>query len=296
MRACGLEFVVSGKYAKTIRLLDEWDADLSDPEAVVKDLRAQGARADLFTFVQRLPHTTPLFKKYRMEFDNVAAIPITTYDDWWKAINHRARTKVRKSLKNGVVVREVPFDDDLVRGITAIYNETPIRQGRPFWHYGKTFEETKTANATFLDRAEFLGAFHGDELIGFVKLVFTENFARTMQILGKESERERAPMNALLARAVERCVARKVPFLRYGKLVYGTKGIDSLAKFKIHNGFRQYDMPRYTIPMSLKGRVVLALHLQNGVKAAIPGWAVRAVLGLRSKLLAKKYGGQQEAD
>lgn len=295
MRACGLELVVTGKYAKTVRLKDEWDADVTDPEAILKELRAQNARADLFTFAQRLPHTTPLFK-YRMEFDNVAAIPITTYDEWWKGINHRARTKVRKSVKNGVVVREVPFDDDLVRGITAIYNETPLRQGRPFWHYGKTFDETKAANATFLDRAEFLGAYHGDELIGFIKLVFTENFARTMQILSKESERERAPMNALLSRAVERCVARKVPFLRYGKLVYGTKGIDSLAKFKIHNGFRQYDLPRYYVPMSLKGRVVLALHLQNGVRAALPGWAVRGMLAVRSRLLAKKYGGKQDAD
>ena len=39
---------------------------------------------------------------------------------------------MRRAEKRGVVVREVPFDDDLVRGIVEIYDETPIRQGGPY--------------------------------------------------------------------------------------------------------------------------------------------------------------------
>ena len=64
-----------------------------------------------------------------MEPDNIAALRVSTFDEWMtKQIDFKVRNKVRKATKNGVVVREVPFDDAYVRGIHAIYNESPIRQ------------------------------------------------------------------------------------------------------------------------------------------------------------------------
>ena len=38
----------------------------------------------------------------------------------------------------------VPFTDDFVHGIMDIYDETPVRQGRSFWHYKKSFEGGET--------------------------------------------------------------------------------------------------------------------------------------------------------
>ena len=71
-------------------------------------------------------------------------------------------------------LREVPFDDVLVKGIWEIYNETPVRQGREFPHYGKDLETVHREEATFLDRSVFIGAFLQERLIGFVKLVADE--------------------------------------------------------------------------------------------------------------------------
>lgn len=81
------------------------------------------------------------------------------------------------------------------------------------------------------------------------------------------------------------CVEKKIPYLQYGRFVYGTKGIDSLTKFKIHNGFRQYNLPRYYVPLNTKGKIVLALKLHKGPRAILPGWLVRPLLRVRKKTL-----------
>ena len=36
--------------------------------------------------------------------------------------------------------------------MTAIFNEAAIRQGRPFWHYGKDFETVKRQFSRYLAR------------------------------------------------------------------------------------------------------------------------------------------------
>ena len=65
-----------------------------------------------------------------MEWDNLAVLPISTFDHWWsQQIGFKARNKAKQAEKKGAVIREVPFGDSLVRGIWEIYNETPIRGG-----------------------------------------------------------------------------------------------------------------------------------------------------------------------
>jgi len=291
-----LELIITGKLLRRARIKEEWDADIDEPEKLIRELKSRRVRADLFTFVQRLPHLTPQFD-YRMDLENVAAIPISTYEQWWtKQVNHRVRTKVRKSVKRGVVVRIVEFDDELVRGIREIYNETPIRQGKPFWHYGKSFDEIKAANSTYLDRADFIGAYLGNELIGFIKLVYADNFARFMQIIVKNAHRDKAPMNALLAKSVEICADKGIPYLTYDKLIYGSKGIDTLAEFKLNNGFLGYDLPRYYIPLSAKGNIILKLNLHKSLKAILPRRVARAALALRKKYYEKRTGSKQELE
>ena len=111
-----------------------------------------------------------------MEMDNFAAIPISTFENWWtKQIGFKARNKAKQAEKKGVVLREVPFSDGLIHGIWKIYNECPIRQGRRFSHYGKDLQRVHQDEATYLDKSVFIGAFLGDELIGLIKMVWDES-------------------------------------------------------------------------------------------------------------------------
>src|SRR5207249_299015 len=103
---------------------------LKNPDAAVDAMRESGVRIDLLTFTQKLPETSPKYA-YPMEWDNVAGLSVSTFEYWWtRQIDSKVRNMVRKADKNGVSVREVPFNDALVQGICAIYNESPIRQGR----------------------------------------------------------------------------------------------------------------------------------------------------------------------
>ena len=93
-----------------------------------------------------------------------------------KQIRPEARNRARQAEKKGVVLREVPYDETLLKGIWDIYNEAPFRQGRRFPHYGKDVETAHTVR-TFLDSI-FIGAFVGDQIIGFVKLTMDESRTR----------------------------------------------------------------------------------------------------------------------
>ena len=54
-----------------------------------------------------------------------------------------------------VSYQEVPFDDRMIEGMWKIYNETPIRQGKRFPHYGMTLERMREYAGTFLDNERF---------------------------------------------------------------------------------------------------------------------------------------------
>ncbi len=150
-----------------------------------------------------------------------------------------------------MTIREVPFDDSLVRGIWEIYNECPVRQGRPFPHYGKDFDTVRKEEATFLDSSIFIGAFFNDKLIGFVKLVADETWTQAglMNIVSMIKHRDKAPTNALIAHAVRACAERGISYLVYSHFAYGKKQRDSVSDFKEHNGFQRFDIPRYYVPL-----------------------------------------------
>ena len=136
MEVCGKEIRERGMLIRIGFLEGEGFAFLDDPVAAIEVLRKSRKRFDVFTFKQRLSDGPPKYD-YPMEMDNMAVVGVSTYDHWLtNQINFKVRNKVRKSEKNGVVVREVPFDDDLLRGIQGVYNSTPVRQGKRFKHYG----------------------------------------------------------------------------------------------------------------------------------------------------------------
>jgi hypothetical protein len=135
----------------------------------------------------------------------------------------------------------------------------------------------KRANATYLERSDFLGAFWGSELIGFIKIVYVDHLARLMQIISKDGHRDKRPTNALIAKAVELCEAKGCSHLTYGKYRY-PQGADELTAFKRRNGFEEILVPRYYAPLTIKGSVVLRLRLHRGAKALVPA---RVLLSLK---------------
>ncbi len=210
MEVYGKEIRARGGLIRIAFLDGEGYQFLEDPAAAVEALRKSGIRANLFTFIQKLSETSPKYN-YTMEWDNMATLRVSSFDHWMKhQIDFKVRNKIRKAEKNGVVVREVPFEESLVQGIHAIYNESPIRQGKRFWHYGKDLEAVRRMKATFLDRAIFIAAFFENNLIGFVKLVANEDWSQAglMHIVSMIQHRDKAPTNALIAQAVRSCAER----------------------------------------------------------------------------------------
>jgi hypothetical protein len=267
-------FRVDGWLLRIARLAAEGYDSFEDLTATLIALRRRGRRVDLFTFVQNVPDRDPHYA-YFMEWDNVAAVSVSTFDHWWRhQVSDKVRNQVRRARKSGVTVREVPFDDALVGGISAIYNESPLRQGRAFWHYGKGLDVVRQENATFAERSVFLGAYHGPELIGFAKLVLGARDARLMQIVAMLRHRDKSPSNALIAAAVCTCVDRNIPYLVYSKFRYGRKQDDGLNRFKRSNGFQQIDLPRFWVALTQLGRLALRLHAHRDVTAYLPEMAL----------------------
>jgi hypothetical protein len=297
LEICSKKIRIKGWLIRIASLDAEGYQFLKDPEAALGVLRESGIRIDLFTFIQKLSDTTRRYN-YPMELDNLAALRISTFDDWMThQIHFKVRNKIRKASKNGVSVREVPLDDALLRGIHAVYNESPTRQGKAFWHYGKDHETIRTMMEAFLDRTIFLGAFYQGSLIGFAQLVTDEdrNQAGLMQILSMIQHRDKAPTNALIAQAVRSCAERGISHLWYANMSYGKKQADSLANFKLHNGFEKIELPRYYVPMTVVGFMALRMGLHRSMADWIPEPVAATYRRIRNLWYARRFPGPENA-
>ena len=281
MEINGKRIMIEGKVLRIARLdawyQQEWFGAVENPEMLIDALQRTKGCPDILTFWQRLPDTEPKYS-YTMEPDSIAALPIKTYSFWWEnQIDRATRNKVRKAEKKGVIVKPARFDDRFVQGMTSIFNETPIRQGRRYLHYGKDFERVKREFSRFLFREEIFGAYLGEELVGFIMLANAGKYAFLGQIISKIAHRDLAPNNALLAKAVERCAEKGIPYL-----VYALWLDDSLGDFKRSNGFQKFDLPRYFVPLTRKGKLALSLGLHRGWKETIPKRIRKILKKLRS--------------
>lgn len=278
------EIMIKGKFIKFAKIAEEWYVDIEDPDSIIEKLKNYKVKADIFTFWQRLPENEPKYNYY-MEWENIAALPIKNFDYWWKKqIKSRTRNLIKKAEKKGIVVKEANFDNDFIQGMTSIFNETPIRQGKPFWHYGKDFDTVKREFSRYLFREDLIGAYYNDELIGFIMLAHAGKFALTGQIISKIKYRDKAPNNALMAKAVEICEKKKIPYLVYYYWPSGT-----LAEFKRRNGFEKIALPRYYIPLTFKGKIILKLKFHHGVVGIIPEKLKVHLIDLRKKWYTKKH-------
>ena len=254
------------------------------PEEFIVELKRGGTRADLFTFRQRPSEMEPKFH-YPMEMDSLAVLPIESYEKWWKTqIKDKTRNMVRKAGKKGVTLQFTGLTDEFVRGIHSIYNESPLQQGKPFRHYGKDLATLAMEHSSFLDRSEFIGAYCEGRLIGFAKMVYNGGFANLMNIISLISEREKAPTNALIARAIERCAEKGV-----GLLQYGMWSRRSLGDFKAHHGFQCFKVPRYYVPLNCKGHLMLRLGLFKKIVSRLQGGWVDRLVELRARWYSMKY-------
>src|SRR5215469_17478603 len=97
LKVRGNDIRVEGRLIHTARLeLDKYEF-LDDPRPTIEDLRKCKRRIDLFTFMQRLPETSPKHD-YPMEWDNLAVLPVSTFEHWWKdQIRSYPRNRARQA-------------------------------------------------------------------------------------------------------------------------------------------------------------------------------------------------------
>jgi len=287
----GRTVLAKGRWLRIAAVKDEELVEgeaVRDPESFVAQLKASNLNADIVTFAQKLPDETPKHDYYH-EWDNIAVIRVTTYADWWGRLTDPVQRAIKKAKRVGVEVREVDLTDAFVKGIQAIYNETPVRQGRTFWHYQKDCETIRDEHSTYLDRNTFLGAYHGDELVGYIWMVYVGSSAELIQVISKQQHRDKRPTNALIAAAVDICARRGLSHLVYCNYTYNDQN-SSLTEFKRRNRFEPVLLPRYYVPLTLKGKIALRLKLHRGMKALLPPIAIRTLLSVRTQLLERVVG------
>jgi hypothetical protein len=163
-----------------------------------------------------------------------------------------------------------------------VNDESSVRQGKRNRHYGKTVEEVKKDHSSFVDRCEYICAYAGEELIGFVWLIYRGEIASILQIVTKGSHGDKRPANALIAKAVELCELKGLLYLTYGMFNYGNKKQNSLREFKERNGFSGVLVPRFYIPLTPWGKFCMKAKLHRGLIGILPHGAIMAGARIRS--------------
>jgi hypothetical protein len=284
---CGDDtIVVTGRWIKTARVHDEaWmETELSDPDHCLRKLQEEGQPPDILTFTQMPPGRPPEYEYYS-EPDSIAVIRLTSFKDWWEGLSQETRKNVRRAEKRGVRVEARKFDDELVKNLVELNNSSPIRQGRRYPHYGKSFDQVKKDYCSFSDRSDFLCAYFNDELIGFLKVVYRGRVvASVLNLSTKDTHYDKRPANALIKTAVERCAAKGISNLTYGFFNYGNKRDTPITQFKVRNGFEEVLIPRYFVPLTLRGRLYLSLKLHRGILGILPNRIILFALAVRAKV------------
>lgn len=281
----GETIIVSGNWIKIASLYDEdWiEADLQDPKLCARFLKGNSAvlKADILRFSQMVPDTTPRFE-YPMETRSIAVANVGNFKQWWESLPQESRKNVRRSAKRGVTIQVKSFDEKVISGIAGVQNETPIRQGRKYPHFGKSLDEVRRDHGAFLDRSDFICAYFENELIGFLKLVYRGKIASLLQLNSKVAHYDKRPSNALLAKAVELCEARGITHMTYGLFNYASKGYSPLREFKERNGFSEMLLPNYYVPLSAWGKVCVDRKLYRGIREFLPKRIVSTAFNLRT--------------
>jgi len=270
------EISVSGRVVRIARVRHEWIEFLDHPPAFVEEIRRAGV-ADILTFLQEAHVERPAWP-YLHEAAHASVLTFKNFDDWWTGLKDKARNQARKAQKTGVELRPARLDDDFLRGVQAIYNESPLRQGRKFTHYGKDLAAIREDLSSFPECTAIVGAYHEGRLIGFMKLFEGNQILRIIHIIATFADRDKCPMDALMVRAVEIAAQKGMVHLHYGDWAHG-----GLGAFRVKYCFERHDCPRYFVPLNARGVLALKLGLHRRFRDRIPqSWKTRAA-GMRSK-------------
>jgi hypothetical protein len=283
----GKRLIATGRWLRTARVRGEemMEHALETPELYIEALKSDGKdllKADIYTFTQKLPETRPKYS-YPFEWESIAAIRLTSFKEWWEALPQETRKNVRRSQKRGVTVSVKEFDDDLIEAIRQVNDESPLRQGMRNGYYGKSQEETRKLYGEFVGRCDFICAYFGDELIGFLHLVYRRDVASILNVTTKVSHFDKRPANALIAKMVEICEAKGISYITYGLYNYGNKRDNPLRTFKIRNGFSEILMPRFFVPLNRWGWLCMQAKLHRGLIGILPHSVITIAAGARSR-------------
>ena len=278
------EISVSGRFLKIARLRHEWCDFVDDPETFIRQLRGGSTKASVFTFVSEIDDRH-LALPYQKEMNSVAVLPVSTFDEWWRDLGNKKRNQIRKAEKSGIQLRIVQLDAAFADGVESIYSETKIRQGRRFYHYGKKSPELKEELGSVLDRCLLVGAYYQQELVGFMKLYEGRNVLRAINIIAKVKHRDKCVMDALIAKGVELCGQRGIHQLHYGSWTDGGVGA-----FREKHGFQRLEVPRYFVPLTFMGRVMLMLNLHRPARQRLPRSWTRQLMMIRTKWNSWRFG------
>jgi hypothetical protein len=193
------------------------------------------------------------------------------------------------------VVHRVEYDYGLIEAIVHLNNSTPIRQRTRNVHYGKSFEAVKKDYSDFSDRSDYLGAFYKNEMIGLLRIIYQDDIGNIMQLFCMPQHNDKRPANALIASAVEICENKKIEYLVYGQYIYGRNVKAPLTDFKRRNGFEEYLVPSYYIPLTVKGRIAIILNMQRGIQFFIPEKIMHLAFDVR-KWIKRKINRENQAD
>ncbi len=242
----------------------EYTQSILPSEELVKEL--QRRRADIFTFLERkwcCPITEPSKMWVRGE-DNVAILGVKSYDEWQRSIGKKTRNIVRKAEKAGIKANAATIDDKLAEGIWKIFNETPIRQGRSFPHYGVPLDFVKLGLE--LPNSTYIGAYFQDELVGFIHLIHGDRITIISQLLSLQKHWDKSVNNALMAKAVEFCANNRIEWVMYGRM----GNHPTLDSFKENNGFTKLPLTRYFLPLTNRGKLAIKLKMHRELKDTLP--------------------------
>ena len=235
----------------------------------------RGGGIDVLSFRERswCNTVTPPFK-VKVCKDNVAIAEFSSYEDWLQNLKHETRARIKRAAKRGLITKEVTYSDDFAYGVWRIFNESKVRQGRRFTHYGESLESVKRQLS--LSKDIIIGAFDGKEVVGFIQLAIGDNTGQITQILSLERKREMLPNNALIAKAVEVCADHGLTWLVYARM----GNHPSLDSFKRNNGFQKIEIKRFYAPLTVRGKIFLLFGLQRSIKDSVPSFLKPVSFGI----------------
>ncbi len=228
--------------------------------------RLMERKIDVLSFLER-GWCCPLRGKFSWakSEDNVALLHVESYENWLRSIGKKTRNMIRKAERSGITTAPVQPANGFAESVWKIYNETPIRQGRSFTHFGESLEIVKK-NLALASNCLYIEANLDKNIVGFVQLLPGDNILIISQILSLQAYWDNAVNNALVAKAVDIAAANGMKWIMYGRI----GNHPSLDIFKRNNGFVKYKLNRYYIALTWKGKLAVTLGLQKSLKDAMP--------------------------